>query len=137
LAESAVRNSITSDPELASLLEYWFPFSDIEFTRKRGIWCDGILFVEITEINRTSFCVAGVGYFPQDIGPFEIEFYFKNRRDPNPRSTVLRFGLPDRDGELRRLGHKHPAYIMGLRPKTNSEWAVAVELTDTLPDNAE
>ena len=135
-ADAAGRNSIATSPDLGSLLEYWFPFSDIEFTRKRNIWCDGILLVEITELNFRSFCIAGVGYFPQVLELFEIEFHFENQRDPVPRSCVLRFGLPDGQGELQPLGHKHPGYIIGLRPKTNSEWAVAVELTDDSSGNA-
>ncbi len=67
---SSVRSSIAADPELASLIEYWFPFSDIEFTRRRGIGCDGVLLVEISELDRTTFLISGVGFFPQELQPF-------------------------------------------------------------------
>ena len=133
-AEHDERDSILSDSKFASMLEFWFPFSDIEFTRKRGIWCDGVPLLEIKELNRASFLISGVGYFPHDFTPFEVEFHFNNRRDLKPDLVVFRFGLLDHDGALRLIrNNRHPSHIMHLRPKTNSEWAIAVELTE--PDN--
>ena len=136
-AEPDERESILTDSKFASMLEFWFPFSDIEFTRQRGIWCDGVPLLEIKELNRVSFLIFGVGYFPHDFTPFELEFQFNSRRDVKPNSIVLRFGLLDHNGSLRLIGHhKHPSHIMELRPKTNSEWAVAVELTEPKTENA-
>ena len=130
-AEHDERDAILSDSKFASMLEFWFPFSDIEFTRTRGIWCDGVPLLEIIELNPASFLIFGVGYFPHDLTPFELEFHFNSRRELQPDSIILRFGLLDHNGGLRLIGHhKHPTYIMNLRPKTNSEWAVAVELTE-------
>ena len=67
------------------MFEFWFPFSEIEFTRKRKIWCDGVLHLEVQELNPVSFLIAGIGYFPRSISPFEIEFSFhsNSRRDPS------------------------------------------------------
>lgn len=131
-AEHVERDFILSDSKFGSMLEFWFPFSEIEFTRKRGIWCDGVPLLEIKELNRVSFLIAGVGYFPHDFTPFELEFHFNSRRELRSDSIILRFGLLDHNGDLRLIGHhKHPSHIMTLRPKTNSEWAVAVELTET------
>ena len=136
-AEHDKRDSILSDSKFASMLEFWFPFSDIEFTRKRGIWCDGVPLLEIKELNRVSFVMSGVGYFPHDFTPFELEFHFNSRRDLIPHSIILRFGLLDHNDGLRLIGHhKHPSHIINLRPKTNSEWAVAVELTEPETENA-
>ncbi len=126
------RDSVLADSELATIIEFWFPFSDIEFTRKRGVWCDGVPILEIRPIDRVSFKITGVGHFPHDFSPFELEFHFINRRDVIPRSVILRFGLLTPSGDLRLIGYnKHSSHVMNLRPKTNSEWAVAVELTET------
>jgi hypothetical protein len=126
-----------AETKFRSCLEFWFPFSDIEFTRKLGVWCDGVALLEIKSLDRVSFAIAGVGYFPIDFAPFELEFYFNKRRDLVPRSIVLRFGLLDPYGYLRLIGHhKHPSHIMGMRPTTNSDWAVAVELTGNHTENA-
>lgn len=126
------RDEMIADSSLASLIEFWFPFADIEFTRRRGLWCDGIPLLEVSELDRTSFCLSGVGYFPHEFSPFEIEFHFRHRRDLMPQSIVLRFGLLDHNGDLRTIGtNKDPSYTMQLRPQVNDEWAVAVELSDS------
>lgn len=129
-AADADRDQLVRDEKLKSLIEYWFPFSAIEFTRSHGLWCDGIPHLEIKEIDRTSLGVVGVGCFPIKFAPFEIDFYFKNRRDLAPQSIILRFGLLDHQGELRMIGHQNHSQTLSLRPRENSDWAVAVELTE-------
>ena len=74
---------------LASIIEFWFPFSDIELTRKHNIWCDGIPLLKIESLGRVSFRVAGVGYFPIYFAPFELDFLFRNRRDTLPSVSYL------------------------------------------------
>ena len=51
------------------MLDFWFPFSDIELTRKLGIWCDGVPILEIKPLDRVSFQITGVGHFPHDFAP--------------------------------------------------------------------
>jgi len=128
------RDSVISESNLLLLIEYWFPFTDIEFTRKRGIWCDGIPLLTIASNERLSFTLAGVGYFPHDLSPFELEFRFHKRRDLEPASIVIRFGKIDGIGNLVKYGQsKHPSHILNVRPVTNTEWAVAVKLTPDQP----
>lgn len=136
-AEPNYRDSMLAASKFASMLEFWFPFSSIEYTRKRQIWCDGVPLFEIKEIGRVSFLVSGVGYFPHDFTPFELEFHFINRNDLKPSSVIFRFGLLDHNGALRMIGqNKHPSCVMHLRPTLNSQWAVAVELTEHHAGNA-
>ena len=137
-AKSDARDSILCNSEFLLMFEFWFPFSEIEFTLKRKIWCDGVLHLEVQELNPVSFLIAGIGCFPRSISPFEIEFHFTRIRDETPAFTVLRFGQLDEKGGLRTFGH-HTNYlsVMDLRPKTNLEWAVAVELTASNTNDSE
>ena len=137
-AKSDARDSILYKSEFKLNLEFWFPFSEIEFTRRRKIWCDGVLQLEVQVLNPVSFVISGVGYFPRSISPFEIEFHFTQVRDVTPEFTVLRFGQLVEFGGLctfePRTGYSR---VMDLRPKTNLEWAVAVKLTGSNANHLE
>ena len=51
---------------------------------------------------------------------------------------MLRFGQFDEKGGLRTFGHDtNYLSVMDLRPKTNLEWAVAVELTASNTNDSE
>ena len=114
------------------MLEYWIPFSEIDYTRKLGTWCDGIPLLIVDDISRTAFALAGVGYFPQDFSPFELEFHYTHRRDLLTSKINFRFGLLDGKGHLRKWNHnKDPSTILSQRPSDLDQWAVAVELTPT------
>ena len=66
-----VRSSRTKSAcELPTALEYYLgrAFELIEFTRSRGIWCDGVLELSIARINRLGFLLSGVAY-PIDVLP--------------------------------------------------------------------
>lgn len=126
------RDAIVADSEFPLMLEFWFPLDDIPLTRKLGTWCDGITTLEITSNSRCSFSIAGIGYFPTYLAPFELEFHFAKRRDIDPISIVLRLGFRDglmpanREGPLRMWKE---VVALSKRPQRNSDWAVAVELT--------
>ena len=112
------------------MLEFWMPFSEIEFTRKLGTWCDGIPLLHVADLNRTAFTIAGVGYFPHELSPFELGFYYKNRRDLATTKITFLFGMHDGAGHLRTFATtKDPNTILSQRPTDVRDWAVAVELT--------
>lgn len=112
------------------MLEYWMPFSEIEYTRKLDIWCDGIPLLHVADLNRTAFTITGVGYFPHELSPFELEFHYQNRRDLSTAKVTLRFGMLDGTGRLRTFAtNKDPSTILGQLPQHVLDWAVAVELT--------
>ena len=69
-AEPMQRHSIILDSELATLLEFWFPFSEIEHTRQLGTWCDGVPLLRVDQLDRVRFSVSGVGYFPHQLAAF-------------------------------------------------------------------
>ncbi len=108
------------------MLEYWIPFSKIEYTHSLGIWCDGIPLLTVASIHRTAFLVVGVGYFPDALSPFELEFHYKHRRDLYTTKVVFRFGIASGRSFSR---HEDPNIILMHRPRVDQQWAVAVELT--------
>ena len=129
-AALAVRDRIVVDSDLASLLEFWFPFEDITLTRRLGTWCDGIPLLRLRDINRTAFLMAGVGYFPHDFSPFELEYHYNNRRDRLTSRIVLRFGISDHDSGLTTFAcSTSPEQVLAQSPRHVRDWAVAVELT--------
>ena len=118
-----------SDSCLALVLEYWFPFDEIPLTRSLGIWCDGIPLVTVSDLSRNVFALAGVGYFPYDLSPFELDFHYENRRDLLTVKIALRFGIDD-GGSLRTFRSSvSPEKVLSHRPREIRGWAVAVEFT--------
>jgi len=106
------------------------PFSEIEYTRRLGTWCDGIPLLNIEDIHRTAFRVSGVGTFPFELLPFEIDFYYKNRRDLHTSMIFFRFGsLVVRACKQGFNNNRNVQTIYEQRPRELHEWAVAVELT--------
>ena len=126
------RPSILTDSKLASLLEFWFPLSLFEQTRRLDAWCDGIALLNVEQIDRVSFFLSGVGYFPHQFAPFETEWHFKNRRDRTPESITLRLGsLPPKNQQSTRQ-NRNPQRIFDSRPTKDSDWMVAVEMSESL-----
>lgn len=112
------------------MLEFWFPFSDIEFTRRLRTWCDGVALLKVSLVNRTTFLVIGVGFFPDQLSPFELCFRFPHRRSLHPNVIELRFGILDGDRKLLEYSpNEDPEVILSERPTTLDQWAVAVELS--------
>ena len=129
-AALTVRDRIVADADLASLLEFWFPFEEIALTRRLGTWCDGIPILRLQDFNRTAFVMAGVGYFPNDFSPFELEFHYNKRRDRLTSRIVLRFGISNHEGGLKTFAcSTAPEQVLARSPRQVRDWAVAVELT--------
>ncbi len=124
-------DSIISDSNLATLLEFWFPFSDIDHTRQLGTWCDGIPLLKVKQIDRVTFMLSGVGYFPQQLAPFETEWNFQHRRDSRPQSVILRLGNIIHTNKQSDRYDRHPERIFASRPTVNSDWMIAVELSES------
>ena len=116
------REQLIQDTKLALIIEFWFPFTLIEHTRKQGTWCDGIVLLKVADLHRTAFLIGGVGYFPQKLAAFELEFHYQNRRDFLTTKIALRLGSS-------WLSNKSPDTIYDRRPRTIRQWPVAVELT--------
>ena len=126
------RGKIIHESNLALLLEYWFPFTEIALTRKLGTWCDGIPFLRVTERHRTGFLIAGVGYFPNDLSPFELRLEYSFRRDSRPEKIELRFGIDNTEGSLKTFSYNYePTKLFKKRPTEPEGWAVVVEIIDT------
>lgn len=129
-ADPTEQGQVIADSDLAAMLEYWFPFSEIPFTRQLGTWCDGIPLLTVSLINRTTFLIIGIGYFPYEFSPFELWFHFPHRRSLQPRMIELRFGILDGEGNLLSYStSRDPSEVLAKRPVSLQQWAVAVELT--------
>lgn len=109
---------------------------------KDGWWSDGILDLHIDHFSATAFLVfgstwwAGHNVAKQSIGPFEIEFYFNGVGNLDFARTIVRFGLVDENGNIKRSSCSlHPRIRNNGRAIRNSDWAMAIELS--LPENAE
>lgn len=112
------------------MLEFWFPFSQIERTRRLGTWCDGIPLLYLVPKDRVTISMCGVGYFPYQLAPFETEWRFRHRRDRIPISIILRLGYVAREKEQSFRPHPHLAEIYNSRPTQTADWMIAVELTE-------
>ena len=119
--------------ELGLLLEFWMPFSQIEFTRKKGIWCDGVfsLSLSIFDLSRTAFTVKGCGYFPNHLALFWIDFLYRQRRDLATETISFRWGYT---GTRDRRTDNDPDQLLALCPDELYHWPVAVELTPLVED---
>jgi hypothetical protein len=118
--------------ELSVAIEFYLcgVFQLVDFTRSRGIWCDGVVQLSISKINRCAFRLIGVAYAPNNLAPFEIEFHFARRRDHQPLRTIIRFAEADPNGEIQwHSNQKNAATILANRPHCDRNWAVAIELT--------
>lgn len=116
--------------EFEECLEFYLCslFETVEFTRSRGIWCDGVMNLVMTRPSRLSFLIAGAAWAPNEVRPFELEFYFSKRRSLTPIRTVLRFGFGNSTGSGRHRRCLDAEGIVANRPRRNPDWAVAVEL---------
>jgi len=121
--------------QLPLLIEFYLSglFQEIEYTRRLGLWCDGVPELSVSQIDRRTFRIAGVAdccnssYF---LAPFELEFHFEARRGQIPFRVILRFGEREGNREIHRHTNRSKiAMILANRPCHNRDWAVAVELT--------
>jgi hypothetical protein len=114
--------------DLALAVEFYLcgVFQKVDYTRSRGIWCDGVLDLFIENISACSFRLQAAAYCPHEIAPIEIEFHYKQLNQDQADRVVVRYGDS-------RHPHKNPRPILRrhIRPTSNEDWLVAVELTST------
>ena len=130
------RDEITAvTSKLSAAIEYHLcnAFHLVEFTRSRGIWCDGVVELQIEKTKRCSFIIVGAAWCPNSLAPFELEFHFDRRRDPLPVRSIVRFGRVNNHKQLQSYGQKSAAKIVATRPTTIQDWAIAVEMTPSGP----
>lgn len=105
-------------------------FQLIEFTRSRDIWCDGVIELQVLEIDIHFFKLFGVGYFPDSLAPFELQMVLDQKAINECKTTILRFASADGDDGI-AWSHEDldPYIILQYCPQRNVDWAVAVEFT--------
>jgi hypothetical protein len=64
---------------------------------------------------------------------FETEWHFENRRDPIPQSVIVRLGDVAHEKKQSGRNNQQPDRIFDARPTSNSDWMVAVEITEPKP----
>lgn len=111
------------------MIEFWFPFSQLEQTKRLGTWCDGIPLLKLAQIDRVTFSLSGIGYFPHQIASFETEWRFKRRRDRIPDSITLRLGYVAPENQQSARQNRKPECMYNSRPTQTSDWMIEVELT--------
>lgn len=136
LKDDARRELLWPRGDLALNIEFYLcgVFRIVPVAQSNGWWCDGVVELSITKLSRTSFRIAGAAYCgnaaPCYLAPFEHEFHFAKRRDPQPARVIVRFGEVNANGSIRlRKHHKNAALIATNRPTQERDWAIAVELT--------
>jgi len=98
-------------------------------------WSDGVTDLQLSQSSPTSIEAIGATIWAGSgpsfyLAPFECEFYFASPNDPECLRIVVRFGKLDRFGNIVRLPYDSNAGgVIASRPKTNSDWALAVELS--------
>jgi hypothetical protein len=122
--------------DLALNIEFYLcgVFRIVPVAQSNGWWCDGVMELSITKISRTSFRIAGAAYFgnsaPCYLAPFELEFHFAKRRNPEPARVIVRFGELGPNGSIRLCKYpRNAALIATNRPRQERDWVIAVELT--------
>jgi hypothetical protein len=133
LADDERAEIIANQSKLAVDLEFWLcgAFHQIDFTRSRRIWCDGVIEIAVSQFDDLSFRVVAAAYSPNVLAPVELEFYFAESTSTRPSKTILQFGFADWDraAQGRQNWRRDVRAMLENRPKTYQQWAVAVELT--------
>jgi hypothetical protein len=110
-------------------------FREIEFTRAKNIWCDGVLGLLVFPLNQLSFRVVAAAFCPSALEPVELMFHYSETGGLKPLRIILRFGFADevRGSRKSSRSQKRKGFdagaILDSLPETNQQWAVAVELT--------
>ncbi|MCA9150889.1 MAG: hypothetical protein KDA92_16370 [Planctomycetales bacterium] len=133
---------------LAELLGIWLasPLLENPVKWNRGWWPDGIVHLELDKRDNKLVVASGVTIWVDNnarqhaygdfLAPFEIEFYFASPSSFRFRKTVVRFGIRDgKDGiekcPYSRIPHVR-RQIFEKRPRRNSDWALAIEIDNTV-----
>ena len=129
--------------EIGSRLEFWLSgiMRHLPRTNKHYyVWCDGVELWRIVEASARTVKVAGVAIWARSdsgneyVSPFEVEFHFSETEIQELIATILRFGHCDpvtNDILMIPYGATQPYdVICDQRPKENTDWAIAVELSN-------
>lgn len=133
-SEPSAQAEITApQSDLAIDVEYFltYAFREIESTRARNLWCDGVLRLLIFQLAPVSFRMVAAAFCPGALEPVELEFHYPEVGSLKPLRILLRFGFADEDRTVRTLQRKgfDAGAILANLPPSKQEWAVAVELT--------
>jgi hypothetical protein len=125
-------NGQTVEQEIADLLE---PYIDecLSYGPNdlRGWFSDGVAYLEVAQVALEIFKLVGVTWIEYDsLAPFEFEIQLRPTDDSHFAKTIFRIGQRDKLGR-RMLANSGVAarLLVESRPRSNSEWAMAVELT--------
>lgn len=129
LPKASVDERQRIEAHLELLLEFYLCglFTLIRFTSDRGIWCDGVADLCVERKDRCSFLLKGGAYCPNAVSPFELEIHFPTRMNLQSNREVLRLGVLDHTGELRKF--RGTNQYQKHWPTTPNDWALHVEFT--------
>ncbi len=133
-ADEVVRDEMISQREFACDLEFYLCglLHIIPQAQAKGLWCDGVIELEIAKFNRTTFRVIGVAYLMRNdtcgLAPFELEFYFEKRRDVVTRHVNFRIH-PDQNPNDSQYRANRIEKFLENRPRQDRDWAIAVTIT--------
>lgn len=126
--------------EICGLLEYYIG-GCLAYGPKnlRGWWSDGVIYLDIVSPEPGRFKLMGTTWIDSHgIAPFEIDLEFAPNNKLYFAKTVFRIGSIDSDG-LPTLFDRNLASIriMEKRPRSNGDWAMAVELAPPIHEARE
>jgi hypothetical protein len=137
------RDAVAEDGEavghaLSRVLE-WFICDCLEYSPDNDIggwWCDGVMTLDVVQTGVESFQLSGVAWIggvdakSYGVAPFRIDAVLDPSQDDQLARCVFRIGWRDHRGRPRLDSPQIPPYrILAEQPRTNSDWAVAIELT--------
>jgi hypothetical protein len=106
--------------------------------RTSGWWCDGVAALYIEQTSPTSFMIAGSTYWADTrpclssfyLAPFEVECCLSAPGIASLEWARVRFGALDQSGAIVRKSIDCSETSIALRrPKSNCDWAIAVEVS--------
>ncbi|MEN1681161.1 MAG: hypothetical protein AAGJ46_16360 [Planctomycetota bacterium] len=131
LGDEQQRSELTDDRSLlCTCLEFYLCrlLEGLEYSRTRGLWCDGVVGLSIEERGSLTIGVNGLAYAMQEqrrltMSPFDLAFTFDHSQSQVAIREVLHFGQLGRNGELTDT----KAYASVA--EEGYPWAIKVELT--------
>lgn len=134
-SDAAARDEmISQQKQFAGDLEFYICglLDIIPQAQAPGLWCDGVIDLEITKLNRTTFRIIGAAYLTRNnacwLAAFELEFYFEKRRDGVAQKLIFRIHpvCAPNDSQHR---HDRRTELLANRPRQDRDWAIAVTIT--------
>jgi hypothetical protein len=140
LSDSERAGIISPKAGLAAAIEGYFckVFCLKNSSHSSNWWCDGVEGLLISETASTAFVIVGAAYWGEVkthqsqyyLAPFELEFFFKSLGDLDPDKVIVRFGVSDQFGEIKKIPYTgNIALVIRSRPTMNSAWAFAICLS--------